>query len=151
MQSCDGPSGWAELSFLHALQEHDVALVAAPAAQFVRVQALGLANPLLCTALMRPAPACCSHSRACAIRTCRMHSAYSLHRLFRASRPRPAPPGCNDGLIPLLRLDGDSPRPDPVAALYEERRLFYVSLTRAKQRLRLSHTRQSTHFGRTKR
>ncbi|KAL4420828.1 hypothetical protein ABPG75_010484 [Micractinium tetrahymenae] len=52
-------------------------------------------------------------------------------------------PGLNDGLVPLLRPDDD--RRD---ALSEERRLFYVSLTRAKQRLRLSHTWESTFFGR---
>lgn len=32
-------------------------------------------------------------------------------------------------------------------ALAEERRLFYVSLTRAKQRLRLSHTEFNTLYG----
>ncbi|KAI7840013.1 hypothetical protein COHA_006278 [Chlorella ohadii] len=53
-------------------------------------------------------------------------------------------PGCNDGTVPLLRskeeeLGGST--------LSEERRLFYVSLTRAKQRLRLSHTRESNHYG----
>ena len=52
--------------------------------------------------------------------------------------------GCNDGTVPLLRskeeeLGGST--------LSEERRLFYVSLTRAKQRLRLSHTRESNHYG----
>ncbi|PRW20204.1 ATP-dependent DNA helicase isoform B [Chlorella sorokiniana] len=50
-------------------------------------------------------------------------------------------PGCNDGLVPLIRGNSDS------STLSEERRLFYVSLTRAKQRLRLSHTRESNHYG----
>ncbi|KAL4451267.1 hypothetical protein ABPG77_009339 [Micractinium sp. CCAP 211/92] len=55
-------------------------------------------------------------------------------------------PGCNDTTIPLIRA-GDS-RESPELALSEERRLFYVSLTRAKQRLWLCHTLQTTHFGR---
>lgn len=51
------------------------------------------------------------------------------------------PAGCNDGLVPLIRKN------DKTSSLSEERRLFYVSLTRAKQRLRLSHTRESNHYG----
>ena len=51
------------------------------------------------------------------------------------------PPGCNDRLVPFLRK---AETPEKVA---EERRLFYVSLTRAKQRLRLSHTEGNTLFG----
>lgn len=43
--------------------------------------------------------------------------------------------------MPLLRGDKD---PD---ALAEERRLFYVSLTRAKTRLRLTHTMQTSLYG----
>lgn len=49
--------------------------------------------------------------------------------------------GCNDGHIPHLRHDDG---PDKLA---EERRLFFVSLTRAKQRLRLSHTGSSSLYG----
>lgn len=52
-------------------------------------------------------------------------------------------PGCNEGLVPLTRgADAGS-----AEALAEERRLFYVSLTRAKQRLHLSHTHRSTLYG----
>lgn len=47
--------------------------------------------------------------------------------------------------IPLLRMSDKLE-----SAVNEERRLFYVSLTRAKKRLRLSHTLQNTHFGRSK-
>jgi hypothetical protein len=62
--------------------------------------------------------------------------------------PLMAPPaGCNDGLVPLVRGEGGL-QPEAVA---EERRLFFVSLTRAKQRLRLSHTRESSHYGRQNR
>jgi len=42
--------------------------------------------------------------------------------------------GCEDGLLPLSW----GPRPDP-AAIDEERRLFYVGMTRARRRLVLSH------------
>lgn len=54
-------------------------------------------------------------------------------------------PGCNEMTIPLLRMSDKLE-----SAVNEERRLFYVSLTRAKKRLRLSHTLQNTHFGRSK-
>jgi hypothetical protein len=58
-----------------------------------------------------------------------------------------SPAGCNDGLVPLVRGEGGL-QPEAVA---EERRLLFVSLTRAKQRLRLSHTRESSHYGRQNR
>lgn len=41
----------------------------------------------------------------------------------------------------MIRGDSDS------RSLSEERRLFYVSLTRAKQRLRLSHTGENSMYG----
>jgi DNA helicase-2/ATP-dependent DNA helicase PcrA len=50
--------------------------------------------------------------------------------------------GLEDGLLPL-RWDG----PDD-AAMAEERRLFYVGMTRAKDRLILSHARQRLWHGR---
>ena len=70
------------------------------------------------------------------------------HSLLRPPAPPPPPcAGCNEGTVPLLRWeDGDA-----ADGLAEERRLFYVSLTRAKQRLQLSHTRVVSHFGRENR
>ncbi|HLT09407.1 MAG TPA: ATP-dependent helicase, partial [Micromonosporaceae bacterium] len=51
--------------------------------------------------------------------------------------------GCEDGLLPL-RLPG-TPLTDE--ALAEERRLFFVGITRAQQRLFLSHTVRRQRFG----
>jgi superfamily I DNA/RNA helicase len=51
--------------------------------------------------------------------------------------------GCEDGLLPL-RLPGTTPSPDDVA---EERRLFFVGLTRAQRRLYLSHCAKRTRHG----
>jgi superfamily I DNA/RNA helicase len=51
--------------------------------------------------------------------------------------------GCEDGLIPLLR-DGDRRGVD----IEEERRLFYVALTRARERLYLSWSRKRRVYGR---
>jgi uncharacterized protein (TIGR00375 family) len=51
--------------------------------------------------------------------------------------------GCEDGLLPL-RFPGT--RPDQ-AAVAEERRLFFVGLTRAQDRLYLSHTRRRFRHG----
>jgi ATP-dependent DNA helicase UvrD/PcrA len=51
--------------------------------------------------------------------------------------------GCEDGLIPL-RLPG---RPPTEADLAEERRLFFVGLTRAQRRLYLSHAARRATFG----
>jgi DNA helicase II / ATP-dependent DNA helicase PcrA len=51
--------------------------------------------------------------------------------------------GCEDGLIPYHRpvlKNGDSD---------EERRLFFVAMTRAKQQLFLSWARKRTIFGKT--
>ena len=49
--------------------------------------------------------------------------------------------GCEEGLIPYRRGEGS---PDN---LEEERRLFYVGMTRAKQRLSLLHTKSRFLFG----
>jgi len=52
--------------------------------------------------------------------------------------------GCEDGLLPL-RLPGNPPDDDSIA---EERRLFFVGVTRAQRRLYLSHClRRSRHGG----
>ena len=51
--------------------------------------------------------------------------------------------GCEDGLLPL-RLPGATPTDDEVA---EERRLFFVGITRAQQRLYVSHTRRRHRYG----
>jgi DNA helicase-2/ATP-dependent DNA helicase PcrA len=48
--------------------------------------------------------------------------------------------GCEEGLLPYMR--GDE-APD----IEEERRLFYVGMTRAKEKLILSHARRRTLFG----
>jgi superfamily I DNA/RNA helicase len=50
--------------------------------------------------------------------------------------------GCEDGLLPL-RLPGSRPTPEDVA---EERRLFFVGLTRAQRRLYLSHCERRTRY-----
>ncbi|MDR0966737.1 MAG: UvrD-helicase domain-containing protein [Myxococcales bacterium] len=51
--------------------------------------------------------------------------------------------GCDDGLLPL------NPRFEPLDmdALAEERRLFFVGMTRARDELILTHTRQRTLWG----
>jgi superfamily I DNA/RNA helicase len=46
--------------------------------------------------------------------------------------------GCEDGLLPL-RFPGQATTPENVA---EERRLFFVGLTRAQDRLFVSHARR---------
>ncbi|ROO52564.1 uncharacterized protein (TIGR00375 family) [Micromonospora sp. Llam0] len=51
--------------------------------------------------------------------------------------------GCEDGLLPL-RFPGTTPADDDVA---EERRLFFVGLTRAQDRLFLSHARRRARHG----
>nr|WP_230393941.1 UvrD-helicase domain-containing protein [Plantactinospora alkalitolerans] len=52
-------------------------------------------------------------------------------------------PGCEDGLLPL-RFPGTTPSDDDVA---EERRLFFVGLTRAQDRLYLSHVGRRLRHG----
>jgi uncharacterized protein (TIGR00375 family) len=51
--------------------------------------------------------------------------------------------GCEDGLLPL-RFPGRQP---DQAAVAEERRLFFVGLTRARNRLFVSHSRRRTRHG----
>jgi superfamily I DNA/RNA helicase len=51
--------------------------------------------------------------------------------------------GCEDGLLPM-RLPGSTPSDDEVA---EERRLFFVGLTRAQDRLYLSHSKRRFRYG----
>src|SRR5262245_23092510 len=51
--------------------------------------------------------------------------------------------GCEDGLLPL-RLPGTQPDAEAVA---EERRLFFVGVTRAQKRLFLSHAARRTRAG----
>jgi superfamily I DNA/RNA helicase len=54
--------------------------------------------------------------------------------------------GCEDDLLPL-RLPGQIPDADAVA---EERRLFFVGMTRAQSRLFLSHATQRSRHGSTR-
>jgi superfamily I DNA/RNA helicase len=49
--------------------------------------------------------------------------------------------GCEDGLVPFVRTAGEA------ADLEEERRLFYVAMTRARERLYLSWSRRRTIHG----
>jgi DNA helicase-2/ATP-dependent DNA helicase PcrA len=51
--------------------------------------------------------------------------------------------GCEDGLLPL-RLPG---APVPEGAVAEERRLFFVGLTRARDRLYVTHARRRYRYG----
>ncbi len=51
--------------------------------------------------------------------------------------------GCEDGLLPL-RMPGKQPTDDDIA---EERRLFFVGITRAQRRLFLSHSARRIRFG----
>lgn len=49
--------------------------------------------------------------------------------------------GCEDGLLPFQPLDGD------VSDIEEERRLFYVAMTRAKERLYITFAKKRRRFG----
>jgi len=49
--------------------------------------------------------------------------------------------GCEDGLLPFRSLSGD------VSDMEEERRLFYVAMTRAKERLYLTFAKKRKRFG----
>ena len=49
--------------------------------------------------------------------------------------------GCEDGLLPFRSLSGD------VSDMEEERRLFYVAMTRAKERLYITFTKKRRRFG----
>ncbi|MCS4101253.1 ATP-dependent helicase [Salinibacter ruber] len=86
----------------------------------------------------------------------------SIHRAKGREWPVVFVPGCNDGTIPTSRDDSAMPPPDeddspgasgdaapenadpddaPAARREEERRLFYVALTRAQEQLHLSYDR----------
>jgi len=56
--------------------------------------------------------------------------------------------GLESGILPLSR---SSPDPDEESTINisEERRLLYVGITRARERLQISHTRERMRFGRT--
>jgi superfamily I DNA/RNA helicase len=49
--------------------------------------------------------------------------------------------GCEDGLIPYRREGGEH------GDLLEERRLFYVALTRAQEKIYLTHAKKRLWFG----
>jgi superfamily I DNA/RNA helicase len=49
--------------------------------------------------------------------------------------------GCENGLLPFQPLDGD------VSDIEEERRLFYVAMTRAKERLYITFSKKRKRFG----
>lgn len=49
--------------------------------------------------------------------------------------------GCEDGLIPYRRSQGEQ------GDLLEERRLFYVAMTRAREKVYLTHARKRLYFG----
>ena len=49
--------------------------------------------------------------------------------------------GCENGLLPFQPLDGD------VSDIEEERRLFYVAMTRAKERLYITFAKKRMRFG----
>ncbi|GAA5189219.1 UvrD-helicase domain-containing protein [Rugosimonospora acidiphila] len=53
--------------------------------------------------------------------------------------------GCEDGLLPLRFPGGSTARED--SNVDEERRLFFVGLTRAQDRLYISHARRRTRYG----
>jgi superfamily I DNA/RNA helicase len=49
--------------------------------------------------------------------------------------------GCEDGLIPYRRSDGEQ------GDILEERRLFYVAMTRAQDRIYLTHAKRRLRYG----
>ncbi len=55
--------------------------------------------------------------------------------------------GLEEGLLPHARALGDGDEADDSRGLEEERRLFYVGLTRARERLWLSSARTRRHWG----
>jgi DNA helicase-2/ATP-dependent DNA helicase PcrA len=55
--------------------------------------------------------------------------------------------GVEEELLPHARAVMDAPAADVDGGVEEERRLFYVGLTRAKERLILTHARERLHFG----
>jgi len=56
-------------------------------------------------------------------------------------------PALEAGILPFSGFGGEAPTPE---ALAEERRLLYVGLTRAKNRLCLSYARERTLYGKTR-
>jgi superfamily I DNA/RNA helicase len=55
--------------------------------------------------------------------------------------------GCEEGLLPYLPPNKPAPiQPEDVA---EERRLFYVGMTRAREQLILTHAQRRMHYGQT--
>ncbi|MFN0008105.1 MAG: ATP-dependent helicase [Planctomycetota bacterium] len=55
--------------------------------------------------------------------------------------------GVEEELLPHARSLMEAEGPDPDAGVEEERRLFYVGITRAKERLVLMHAQTRLHFG----
>ncbi len=55
--------------------------------------------------------------------------------------------GCEEEILPHIRAIQSVEGPDPESGIEEERRLFYVGLTRAADRLHLSHARTRRYFG----
>jgi len=55
--------------------------------------------------------------------------------------------GVEEELLPHVRALMEAEGPDPDAGVEEERRLFYVGITRAKERLVLTHAQTRLHFG----
>ncbi len=49
--------------------------------------------------------------------------------------------GCENGLLPFQPFDGD------ISDIQEERRLFYVAMTRAKERLYITFAKKRKRFG----
>ena len=55
--------------------------------------------------------------------------------------------GCEEGLLPYARANDELTPAEVEAQVDEERRLFYVGMTRAQQKLVLTHARQRFFFG----
>ena len=55
--------------------------------------------------------------------------------------------GAEEELLPHVRALMDAVGPDPDAGVEEERRLFYVGITRARERLVITHAATRLHFG----
>jgi DNA helicase-2/ATP-dependent DNA helicase PcrA len=55
--------------------------------------------------------------------------------------------GVEEELLPHVRAIAEVQGPDPEAGIEEERRLLYVGITRAEERLFLTHAQTRLHFG----